>query len=143
MTLIMCPQCGHELIDMDKLQCLGCGVKIGLDNQVDERAWEGFINSCKMRVFDLADHEFQQVLGLFGPSLTDPDDPGLPFTAEQAEEAQKRLHDEQVECVRVMARLGRMTQHCLITAKTQRGVIRGVAKARKAYGRKVKLEIIA
>ncbi len=134
MPLIECQICHAPQFDPDLRQCRACGIMFAVmgkdDAAVDERALAGILNNAKVLLMELQPHEFQQIMGVFGPGSEGSE--GIPFTAETCAQTHHHLAENAILCCRIDISLGSQVQHSLVIAQTESGLIRAVGEARAA-----------
>lgn len=95
---------------------------------------DGMLHNARLQLDGLGVEEFQQICGSFSDSL---------FTADEAKAAHQHFRANGVLCEHVVITWHRSVTHSLILSRTERGMQRALAAARKAAKQAlVQLDII-
>ena len=126
--LVVCPHCHKQMFDLTKGTCQSCGLAGAANYAIDAHALAGLLRNIELIMFDLQPDQFQQILGLFGPSSTDD---GIPFDDHTADVTQRYLIANHVLCVRIDYTVKHHTTISLGVSETQAGIDRFIKQARK------------
>lgn len=129
--LTICPNCHMLSFDQTASVCRACGMRGSTRNTVDETLLAGLLHNVQLRLTELAPHEFQQIIGVLGPRLGQPDDDGVPFTDETCRITQQYMVDCNIHCARIDLIADRVVSRSLVVAHSQFGIERCLRQARK------------
>lgn len=140
----VCPNCQQNQFDITLGVCRACGALATSDPTVHDGALMGLLHNLRIRITDLRPHEFQQVLGLFGPRIGHSEDDGIPFSAETCAMTHRYLREHGIQhCVRLAVTANARTEHSLVVALSETGIERCLRMARKATQRqRARLQVI-
>jgi len=102
---------------------------------LDESNIHDLVYNIKLQMTRVAPHEFQQIIGPFGPRLGYDDQDGIYFTEPEIRLAHRCLLESNILCVRVDSTVKLKTLRALIVTHNEEAMQKALRTARKEVNR--------